>query len=56
MDFDGSHLRPKLSDAATLAAGHVLIHSDPIRFATKSGILVVSKRDDILELYFQRPS
>jgi len=35
---------------ATLAAGHVLIHSDPLRFATRSGILAVSRRGDLLEL------
>jgi PhzF family phenazine biosynthesis protein len=35
---------------ATLAAGHVLIHSDPVRFSTQSGILSVSRRDDMLEL------
>jgi PhzF family phenazine biosynthesis protein len=35
---------------ATLAAGHVLIHSDPVRFSTKGGTLVVSRRDNILEL------
>jgi PhzF family phenazine biosynthesis protein len=35
---------------ATLAAGHVLIHSETVRFATRSGILAVSRRDDVLEL------
>lgn len=35
---------------ATLAAGHILIHSDRVRFSTKSGILTVTKRDDLLEL------
>src|SRR5690349_5699339 len=36
---------------ATLASGHVLIHSDPVRFATvKAGVLTVSRREDILEL------
>jgi PhzF family phenazine biosynthesis protein len=36
---------------ATLASGHVLIHSEPVRFATrKAGILIVSRRDDLLEL------
>src|SRR6185503_14744864 len=28
---------------ATLAAGHILIHSDRVRFSTKSGILTVAK-------------
>ena len=40
----------ELCGHATLAAGHVLIHSDPVRFATKSGTLTVSRRDDLLEL------
>jgi len=35
---------------ATLAAGHILIHSDRVRFSTKSGILTVTKRGDLLEL------
>jgi PhzF family phenazine biosynthesis protein len=35
---------------ATLAAGHVLIHSDPLRFATRAGILTVTCRGDLLEL------
>jgi len=40
----------ELCGHATLAAGHVLIHSNPVRFATKSGILTVSRRGDVLEL------
>jgi PhzF family phenazine biosynthesis protein len=40
----------ELCGHATIASGHVLIHSEPVRFSTKSGILVVSRRDDILEL------
>ena len=40
----------ELCGHATLAAGHVLIHSDPVRFSTQSGILSVSRRDDVLEL------
>jgi PhzF family phenazine biosynthesis protein len=35
---------------ATLAAGHVLLLSDKVRFSTRSGILTVSRRDDLLEL------
>lgn len=36
---------------ATLASGHVLIHSDPVRFATaKAGVLTVSRSGDLLEL------
>jgi PhzF family phenazine biosynthesis protein len=40
----------ELCGHATLAAGHILIHSEPVRFATKSGILIVSRRGDVLEL------
>jgi PhzF family phenazine biosynthesis protein len=40
----------ELCGHATLAAGHVLIHGDAVRFATKSGILTVSRREDMLEL------
>jgi predicted PhzF superfamily epimerase YddE/YHI9 len=35
---------------ATLAAGHILIHRDEVRFSTRSGILKVARRDDLLEL------
>lgn len=35
---------------ATLATGHVLIRKEKIRFSTKSGILTVSRRNDLLEL------
>jgi PhzF family phenazine biosynthesis protein len=35
---------------ATLAAGHILMHSDRVRFSTRSGVLTVSRRDDLLEL------
>ena len=40
----------ELCGHATLASGHILIHSEPVRFATKSGILIVSRRGDIVEL------
>ena len=40
----------ELCGHATLAAGHVLIHSEPVRFATRSGVLMVSRRGDLLEL------
>ncbi|MEO8454327.1 MAG: PhzF family phenazine biosynthesis protein [Sphingomicrobium sp.] len=40
----------ELCGHATLAAGHVLIHSNPVRFSTKSGILTVSRRENQLEL------
>lgn len=35
---------------ATIASGHVLVTGQPVRFSTRSGILVVSRRDDVLEL------
>jgi len=41
---------------ATLAAGHVLIHSDPVRFQTRrAGVLTVTRRDDLLELDLPAP-
>lgn len=41
----------ELCGHATLAAGHVLIHSAPVRFATRSaGMLAVSREGDLLEL------
>jgi PhzF family phenazine biosynthesis protein len=53
-DFDLRWFTPTsevdLCGHATIAAGHVLIHSDPLRFATRAGILTVSRRDDLLEL------
>ncbi len=46
----------ELCGHATLAAGHVLIHSEPVRFATlRAGILTVSRRNDILELDLPAP-
>src|SRR3954453_16581845 len=41
---------------ATLASGHVLIHSDPVRFATRAGTLIVSRRGDLLELDLPAPA
>jgi PhzF family phenazine biosynthesis protein len=35
---------------ATLAAGHVLIDGDRVRFSTRSGILTVSRKDGLLAL------
>jgi PhzF family phenazine biosynthesis protein len=41
----------ELCGHATLAAGHVLIHSAPVRFATRSaGVLAVSRGGELLEL------
>ena len=59
IDYDLRWFTPtsevELCGHATLAAGHVLIHSDPVRFATKGGTLVVSRRDDLLELDLPAP-
>ncbi len=35
---------------ATLASGHVLMIGDLVRFSTKSGMLIVSRHDGVLEL------
>jgi PhzF family phenazine biosynthesis protein len=35
---------------ATIAAGHILITGEAARFSTRSGVLVVTRRDDMLEL------
>jgi PhzF family phenazine biosynthesis protein len=35
---------------ATIASGHVLLTGDVVRFSTRSGILSVSRKDDLLEL------
>ena len=40
----------ELCGHATLAAGHVLIHGDKVRFSTKSGVLTVSRKEDVLLL------
>ena len=40
----------ELCGHATLAAGHVLIHGEKVRFSTQSGVLTVTRRDDLLEL------
>ena len=54
VDFDLRWFTPtdevELCGHATLAAGHVLMTGHPLRFATKGGILAVSRRDDLLEL------
>jgi PhzF family phenazine biosynthesis protein len=53
-DFDLRWFTPtleiKLCGHATLASAHILIHSDPVRFATRSGMLTVCRRADLLEL------
>ena len=53
-DFDLRWFTPaaevELCGHATIAAGHVLMTGQSVRFATKSGRLIVSRRDDLLEL------
>lgn len=53
-DFDLRWFTPaaevELCGHATIAAGHVLMTGQSVRFATKSGTLIVSRRDDLLEL------
>jgi PhzF family phenazine biosynthesis protein len=59
-DFDLRWFTPTnevdLCGHATIAAGHVLIHSTPLRFSTRAGILVVGRRDDLLELDLPTPA
>ena len=53
-DFDLRWFTPlsevDLCGHATLASGHVLMTGQPVRFSTKSGILTVVRRGDLLEL------
>jgi PhzF family phenazine biosynthesis protein len=53
-DFDLRWFTPTnevdLCGHATLAAGHILMTGDKVRFATRAGVLIVSRRDDLLEL------
>lgn len=35
---------------ATLAAGHILLHGERLRFTTRSGVLTVRRNDELLEL------
>jgi PhzF family phenazine biosynthesis protein len=59
-DFDLRWFTPTsevdLCGHATLAAGHVLMTGHPVRFSTKAGILVVSRRDEWLELDLPAPA
>jgi PhzF family phenazine biosynthesis protein len=59
-DYDLRWFSPEaeipLCGHATLASGHVLIHNEPVRFSTHAGILVVSRRGDILELDLPAPA
>lgn len=53
-DFDLRWFTPaaevELCGHATLAAGHILMTGERVRFATKSGMLIVSRREELLEL------
>src|SRR3954454_846373 len=53
-DFDLRWFTPmaevELCGHATLASGHVLMTGERVRFSTRSGILIVTRRDDTLEL------
>ena len=53
-DFDLRWFTPTnevdLCGHASIAAGHVLMTGQPVRFSTRSGILVVTRRDGLLEL------
>jgi PhzF family phenazine biosynthesis protein len=40
----------ELCGHATIAAAHVLLHSDRVRFSTRSGVLTVTRNGDLLEL------
>jgi PhzF family phenazine biosynthesis protein len=53
-DFDLRWFTPvnevELCGHATIAAGHVLMTGGPVRFSTRSGILTVKRRDEVLDL------
>lgn len=53
-DYDLRWFTPEievpLCGHATLAAGHILIHGERVRFSTKSGILNVARQGGLLEL------
>ena len=54
VDFDLRWFTPtaevEMCGHATIAAGHILMTGQAVRFSTKSGSMVVTKRDDLLEL------
>lgn len=58
-DFDLRWFTPTsevdLCGHATLAAGHVLMTGQPVRFSTRAGILTVGKRGGLLELDAPKP-
>jgi PhzF family phenazine biosynthesis protein len=54
VDFDLRWFTPaaevEMCGHATIASGHILMTGSSVRFSTKSGIMIVSRRDDLLEL------
>jgi len=54
VDFDLRWFTPtaevEMCGHATIASGHVLMTGQAVRFSTKSGLMTVSRRDDLLEL------
>jgi PhzF family phenazine biosynthesis protein len=53
-DFDLRWFTPtdevEMCGHATLAAGHILMTGPAVRFSTKSGLMIVTRRDELLEL------
>ena len=53
-DFDLRWFTPtdevEMCGHATLAAGHILMTGSSVRFSTKSGLMTVTRRDELLEL------
>ncbi len=54
VDFDLRWFTPidevDMCGHATLAAGHILMTGHSVRFSTRSGLMIVTRRDDLLEL------
>jgi PhzF family phenazine biosynthesis protein len=54
VDFDLRWFTPtaevELCGHATIASGHILMTGNSVTFSTKSGLMTVSRRDDLLEL------
>ena len=54
VDFDLRWFTPaaevEMCGHATLAAGHILMTGQPVRFSTRSGLMTVARCDDLLEL------
>ena len=54
VDFDLRWFTPaaevEMCGHATIASGHILMTGSSVRFSTKSGIMTVTRRNDLLEL------